>query len=185
MIQQLSQAELELLQSVRSFTDAQWVADALLFWSRTGDAGILWIAIAAVLLVFTRTRAAGFAMSAALLINVLVCNVWAKPFFARPRPCDISDRIAPLIECPSDFSFPSGHTSSSFAAAFALMFFFPRAGIVALAGAALMAFSRLFLFVHFPSDVVVGALLGLACGCAGAGFVRWIRNRRHVLQTPS
>lgn len=177
MLHELSQIELELLHAVRAFSDSQFIADALLLVSSLGDAGLVWIVIAAMLLIFPHTRRASVAMLTALFLNWLICNVWAKPFFARLRPCDITDRITPLIECPSDFSFPSGHTSSSFAAALALMVLFPRAGCIALAGATLMAFSRLYLFVHFPSDVIAGALLGLACGISGARFARRFMSR--------
>jgi undecaprenyl-diphosphatase len=90
--------------------------------------------------------------------------VLAKPLIGRVRPCDVNTAVQLLIARPADFSFPSGHSASSFAAVFALYFRGARLWKPALALAVLIAFSRLYLYVHYPSDVLAGILIGAAIG---------------------
>lgn len=108
-------------------------------------------------------------MAVSLGLEALCCNVILKPFVARIRPCDINLSVELFIPHPKGFSFPSGHTGASFAAASALFFNRKRLGILALILAALIGFSRLYLYVHYPTDVLAGALLGIMFG--------WIGNR--------
>ena len=86
------------------------------------DGGALWIFLAVLFLIFPKTRRLGLAMAAALLADLLLCNLLLKPLVARPRPFDLDTTIALLIPKPTDYSFPSGHTAASFTAAFALVF---------------------------------------------------------------
>ena len=142
-----------------------------------GDAGIFWIAIAVVLLFIPKYRKVGLGMGAALILGLLVCNVTLKPLIARPRPYDyqlehFGVTIKLLIEAPHDFSFPSGHTIASFEAATVLMLHSKKAGIPALILAALIAFSRLYLYVHYPTDVLTSVVLGIAFGFLGNWLVR-------------
>ena len=137
-----------------------------------GDAGIFWIACAAVMLIFPKTRKTGLAMGVALVMGLLVCNICLKPLVARMRPLvyevDILGKSAAellhsgqlLVGKPSDFSFPSGHTIASFEAAGVLMLNNKKLGIPALVLAILIAFSRMYLFVHYPADVLVSVVLG-------------------------
>ncbi len=137
-----------------------------------GDAGIFWIACAAVMLIFPKTRKTGLAMGVALVMGLLVCNICLKPLVARMRPLvyevDILGNSAAellhsgqlLVGKPSDFSFPSGHTIASFEAAGVLMLNNKKLGIPALVLAILIAFSRMYLFVHYPTDVLVSVVLG-------------------------
>lgn len=131
-----------------------------------GDAGIFWIAWAVVLLFIPKYRKTGLAMGAALLIGLLVCNLTLKPLVARPRPYDylaehFGQTIVLLVETPHDYSFPSGHTLASFEAATVLMIHDKRLGIPAMALAVAIAFSRLYLFVHYPTDVIFSVFLGI------------------------
>lgn len=103
-------------------------------------------------------------MLLALLINFIICNLSLKPLVARIRPYEYVSDIKLLVNKLSDFSFPSGHSSSSFAAAFALCLNNKKWGKVCLIIAGLIAFSRLYLFVHFPSDVLAGIILGIFSG---------------------
>lgn len=144
--------------------------------TRLGDGGILWICCSLLLLIFPKTRKAGAAMAVSLGLEALCCNVLLKPFAARIRPCDVNPAMQLLIPHPEGFSFPSGHTGASFAAASALHFGGSRFGIPAFALAALIGFSRLYLYVHYPSDVLAGALLGIMLGWLGNILVYW---RRH------
>lgn len=142
----------------------------MLFVSSLGNFGAIWIALAALLLIIERYRQSGLAVSIALLIDFVAVNLIIKPLVGRERPCDVTVTEDMLLACLSDHSFPSGHTAAAFAAAFALFLCHKRAGSAALILAVLMGFSRLYLFVHFPSDVIAGALLGLSFGFIGYKF---------------
>lgn len=130
-----------------------------------GDGGILWIALAVILLCLPKHRRTGFAMGAALLMGLLVCNLWLKPMIGRLRPFDYQlqcyDRVIPLlIKAPADPSFPSGHTIASFEASTVLLLHRKKWGIPAMLLAILIGFSRLYLYVHYPTDVIASVVLG-------------------------
>ena len=142
-----------------------------------GDAGIFWIAIAVILLFFRKTRKIGLSMGAALLLGVVVCNLIMKPAFARIRPFDyqlehFGKTIKLLVATPHDFSFPSGHTIASFEAATAIAIHNKKWGIPALVLACLIAFSRLYLYVHYPTDVIVSVVLGIGFAFLGSWIVK-------------
>ncbi len=152
-----------------------------------GDGGIFWIAVAVVMLIFKKTRKAGLSMGAALLMGLVVCNLIMKPGFARIRPYDyqlavFGREIPLLIEAQHDFSFPSGHTIASFEGATALFLYNKKLGIPALVLACLIAFSRLYLYVHYPTDVLTSIVLGVAFGILGTLLVNkvWqlVENRK-------
>ena len=121
-------------------------------------------------------------MLLALLFSLLVGNLTLKPLVARPRPCWRNPEIPLLVANPTDYSFPSGHALSSFAAATAIFMGNRRAGIAALAGAFLMACTRLYFYVHYPTDVlagmIIGAVLGVIAGIVAAQLKkRWEASR--------
>lgn len=149
----------------------------MLFVSSLGNFGAIWIALATLLLIIEKYRHSGLAVSIALLIDFVAVNLIIKPLVGRERPCDVTVPEDMLLACLSDHSFPSGHTAAAFAAAFALFLCHKRAGSAALILAVLMGFSRLYLFVHFPSDVIAGALLGLSFGFIGYRFA-FRRNKK-------
>ena len=131
-----------------------------------GDAGIFWIACALILMLIPKTRKAGFSMGLTLLMGLVLCNLTLKPLVGRIRPYDYqweyySRTIELLIEAEHDFSFPSGHTIASFEAAFALLLGNKKLGIPAMILAVLIAFSRLYLYVHYPTDVIASVILGI------------------------
>lgn len=129
-----------------------------------GDAGIVWI-IAALAMMFTKKlRRTGVIMAIGLVVGVLIGNLLLKNLMARERPCWLDESVLMLVKVPKDFSFPSGHTLASVISATVLVFADRRFAFAAIPLAVLIAFSRLYLFVHFPSDVFCGALLGLAVG---------------------
>ena len=148
--------------------------------TKLGDAGIFWILIAVALLIFPKTRKIGLSMGAALLIGLVVCNLTLKPLLARIRPYDYQricygKMIILLVETPHDFSFPSGHTLASFEAAIALTVYNRKWGIPALVLATIIAFSRLYLYVHYPTDVLFSLLISvgiafLACFLVKKGY---------------
>lgn len=126
-----------------------------------GDAGFIWIVLALILICFKKTRKAGMSMGIALVLGLIIGNLTLKPLVARVRPYDFDTSIMLLIPKESDLSFPSGHTLASFEGAFALFLRHRRAGIFAIVLAFMIAFSRLYLMVHYPSDVICGMVLGV------------------------
>ena len=130
-----------------------------------GDGGITWILLAGILLCLPKYRKTGLAMGIALALGLVVCNLVLKPAVGRIRPFAYQlhhfNRVIPLlISAPTDASFPSGHTIASFEAATVLLLRNKKWGSVALVIASLIAFSRLYLYVHYPSDVISSILLG-------------------------
>lgn len=158
--------ELSLLDLLQEHLRNAFLDAAVPVFTKLGDYGILWILLAVGLLAFPKTRRIGLAVSCALLLEVLCCNLLLKPLVARPRPYTYRD-LQLLIPPLKDYSFPSGHTAASFAAASALFFRKSRLWIPALTLSVLLGFTRLYLYVHFPSDVLVGALLGTLAGFTG------------------
>ena len=137
-----------------------------------GDAGIFWIAVSAVLLCLPKYRKAGLGMGIALLMGVVLCNIILKPLIGRIRPYDyqlehFGKTIELLVATPHDFSFPSGHTIASFEAAVALTVRHKKLGAAALVLAVLIAFSRMYLYVHYPTDVLASVVLGSALAFLG------------------
>ena len=153
----------------------------LAFITSLGNAGIIWIVLAVVLLILPKTRKTGIIVAAALLMDLVLCNLILKNLVARVRPYDVNTAIAILIKKPLDFSFPSGHTAASFAAMTALFLAkMKNAWIAALVLAVLIAFSRLYFYVHYPTDVLGGAVVGILSGIIGYAIVEKIDKRRRT-----
>ena len=155
-----------------------------------GDGGVFWIGIAVLLLFFAKYRKTGFSMGMALVLGLVVCNITLKPLVARIRPYDFQlqefgREISLLISAQHDFSFPSGHTIASFEACTVLLLHDKRMGIPATVLAILIAFSRLYLYVHYPTDVLVSLVLGIAFGLLGNFLVnliykKWVYNGKYA-----
>ena len=153
----------------------------LAFITSLGNAGIIWIVLAVVLLILPKTRKTGIIVAAALLMDLILCNLILKNLVARVRPYDVNTAIAILIKKPLDFSFPSGHTAASFAAMTALFLAkMKKAWIAALVLAVLIAFSRLYFYVHYATDVLGGAVVGILSGIIGYTIVEKIDKCRKV-----
>lgn len=151
--------------------------------SRLGDAGFIWILLAVILLLIPKTRKIGMLVSVALILDVITCNLILKPLVARTRPYDVNTAIELLIAAPKDFSFPSGHTAASFAAVSALWFAKEKKfWIPALVLAVLIAFSRMYFYVHYPTDVLGGALLGILCGWMADKLLAWGKKEKNHVQ---
>ena len=136
--------------------------------TRLGDAGIIWIILTVLLLIIPKTRKTGVIMMAALLVDVLLCNVLIKNLVARTRPFDVNTAVQLLVAKPQDYSFPSGHTAASFASVTALYLAGEKKlWKIALVLAVLIAFSRLYLYVHYPTDVLGGIITGAIAGYIG------------------
>ena len=137
-----------------------------------GENGILWVILGIFLCFFKKTRPMGLSILIALLVGLVVCNLTLKPLVARIRPYVANGFEGLLISPLSDYSFPSGHTFASFEMAVCVYAFNKKYGIFALIIASLIGFSRLYLYVHYPTDVLVGVVLGSIIACASSYFVK-------------
>ena len=142
-----------------------------------GDGGIFWIAISVILMITKKHRKTGLGMAFALLMGLLVCNIILKPGVARIRPYDFqmqyfAKEITLIAGGMHDFSFPSGHTIASFEACTVLMLGNKKFGIPATILAILVAFSRLYLYLHYPTDVLASIVLGTLFGILGYALAK-------------
>ena len=142
-----------------------------------GDGGAFWIACAVVMILLKKYRKAGCSAGLALIFGLLICNIFLKPTVERIRPYDFQEQmgimINLLIEKEHSFSFPSGHTIASFEAATAILLRHRKLGTAAMILAILIAFSRMYLYVHYPTDVIVSVFLGIGL----ALLASWIVNK--------
>ena len=132
------------------------------FYTSLGEDGIIWIALGLILLIPKKYRKTGIMVLAALLVMLVVNNIVLKNLIARPRPCWTYPEMVQLVHNPSSYSFPSGHTTSAFAVAFTVFSQHKKLGKVIIVMAAIMAFTRLYVFVHFPTDIYGGILVAAA-----------------------
>lgn len=143
-----------------------WLDPLISLYTNLGEAGVLWILLSILLILFPRTRKAGVMTLVAMALCFLANDLVLKPLVQRPRPFLSVEGLIPLIEPPGSFSFPSGHSCSSFAAMGTLLQMLkgPRARwgkVLVVLLAVAMALSRLYVGVHYPTDVVIGSLVGL------------------------
>ena len=149
------------------------------FFSKLGNAGAIWLLLTVILLCVPNKRKAGIFLAGALLVDVVLCNGILKHLFARVRPCDINTAVSLLVPRPLDYSFPSGHTAASFASVTALFLAGEKKlWKPALILAMLIAFSRMYLYVHYPTDILGGIAVGVLSGYAGSKLADLIRMFR-------
>ena len=156
--------ELQILHAIQGIHQ-EWLTEILRFFTTIGESGLVWIVIAIVLTCIPKTRKCGLTMIIAMAITYLVGNLFLKNVIARSRPCAVDTSVTLKIPFPSEYSFPSGHTCAAFAFAGAMCRGLERrwAKAAAVAAAVLMGFSRLYVGLHFPSDVLAGMCVGLLC----------------------
>lgn len=140
----------------------------MVFITRLGNGGVIWIVLAAVLLLIPKTRWNGMLLAAAMLANVVLCNLILKNLVRRPRPYADNPAVQLLVAELRDYSFPSGHTAIAFAVVTALFLAGrKKMWIPSLVLALLIAFSRMYLYVHFPTDILGGMVTGICAGAIG------------------
>lgn len=183
VLQQLDEA---ILRWIGTHLRLDWLNGPVMLYSTLGNAGILFIVLTLVLLCIRMTRKTGLAAAGGLLVDLLVVNVTIKPLVSRARPWVVMEGFQTLLTSSDPNSFPSGHTCAAFAFAAAVCVAAPKKWMKAAAviAAVLMGCSRLYVGVHFPSDVLAGAVIGTLCGLAGAWLagklLEGFRNRRAV-----
>ena len=161
-----------ILDFIQNYLRCGFLDSLFVFITKLGDMGLIWILITLVFLATDKYRKAGSAMAIGLFICLILGNEVLKEVFARPRPFQASE-FSLIIAPPSGYSFPSGHTMSSFAAATSMGLSHKRLSKWGYILAGLIAFSRMYLYVHFPSDIIAGALLGVGI----AFLARYITNK--------
>lgn len=174
--------ELRFLDSLHAALSCTFMDGLSVLASTLGNGGIVWILACVLLLLFPRTRRIGVAVALALVIEALSCAA-LKMMVARPRPFMIDRDIELLIPAPSDYSFPSGHTGASFAAAYAMRDGGWKLSLPAFLLTSMIAFFRMYLMVHYPSDIIAGIVLGIFCGQLGtmlSGRIcrNWMKRER-------
>lgn len=175
--------EFAILDWIQANLRGPWLDRIVPVFSVLWDWGVPWFLLTAVLLCYKPTRKAGWCVLGAIGLELLAVSLGLKPLFDRLRPCDINLAVDQLVPRPRSASFPSGHSAQAFAVSGALYYcrskwFGPVVGI-----SVLLALSRLYLYVHFPTDVAVGILIGWLCGwCAVAFCRRWEAQAKQKLQ---
>lgn len=148
------------------------------FWGN----GIWGLLLAGILIIKKETRLTGLTMLISLVLCAIFVNLTLKPFLARPRPF-MAHEIDLLIPKPTDFSFPSGHSSTVFAFAWAYFITrkdFFRWGLIIFA--LLVSFSRLYLFAHYPTDVLAGIMIGIIFAYLSKWLVYALKDNPSMLK---
>lgn len=182
IMEQLSLLELKVLDFIQENFQCRFLDVFFSTVTKLADSGIFWILLAVIFLFFKKTRKTGLMMGVALLCGLIVGNLTLKPLIGRIRPYDLNPGVSLLIDKLHDFSFPSGHTLSSFEGATVLLIRDKRFGIPAMILAAIIALSRLYLYVHYPTDVLAGAVLGITFGILAVSIVNAIDKKRKELK---
>jgi undecaprenyl-diphosphatase len=173
----MNELELSILDALTEAISHPILDTVMISLSWLGGSGRIWIAIAVLLLCFRTYRKAGITLSTALIVDLVMINGILKPLFGRVRPFVLNPEISLLVAAPPDGGFPSGHTAASFAAATVLYHFNKTWGVAAYILALLIGFSRLYLYVHFPSDIIAGAVAGILIGVLAVWLVKTIEAK--------
>lgn len=142
-----------------------------------GNGAVIWMLIGIAFLINKKYRRYGLMIIVALMLCFIIGNLSLKPLVARVRPFDavpLLDEL--LIKPPTDFSFPSGHTMCSFASGVVIFYMNRRIGIFALIISCVIGFSRLYLYVHYPSDVFLGMIIGILLGSLSIIIIKKIKG---------
>ena len=169
----IQQFDLQILEWIRIHLQNGILDPLMVFFNYLGSA-VTWIIFCILLLLIPKTRKDGLVATCGLLSGVLLANVILKNLIRRPRPCWLRPDIPLLVPSPSDYSFPSGHVMASTIFAVIMIRKHPKLASILIPANLLMVFSRMYLYVHFPSDVlfslVTGTILGLLTCLAESKF---------------
>lgn len=168
----LYKVDFAILDWIQEYLQCSFLDTIMPAISFLGNKGWIWILIAIIMLFPKKTRSTGLTMGGGMLTGLLVGNGILKNLVQRERPCWIVEDFELLIDNPTDYSFPSGHALSSFIAATVIYRYNRKWGAAAYVLASLISFSRLYLYVHFPSDILISILLGILIGDLAA----WVKQ---------
>ncbi|MCT4509619.1 MAG: phosphatase PAP2 family protein [Tepidibacter sp.] len=163
MFETILNIDLEILNYIQSSIGNTAIDKLMVFMTMLGNKGIIWIAISLFLIINKKTRKVGIMAITVFIITGILGEGLIKPLVKRARPFVNYPSFNLIIKAPLTYSFPSGHTALSFAVASILLKEFKKYGVIFLILAILIAFSRVYLFVHYPSDVIVGIIMGVMC----------------------
>ena len=179
MLEQLLHIDGQILLWIQEYLRFPALTSVMKDITNLGNAGILWILITIVLLLDKKTRNVGYMSALALIGSLIVDNILLKNLVARTRPFDVNTAVQLLVAKPRDYSFPSGHTAASFASVTALYLVGEKKmWKAALVLAVLIALSRLYLYVHYPTDIIGGVVFGSLSGYLGYKIVEWIQKKK-------
>ncbi len=149
--------------------------------SMLGALGIIWIVFTIIALITKKYRRLGTKLSFTMILSLIVCNCILKPVVSRIRPYDLNSTIQLMVAPEIDTSFPSGHTFFAFSTATVCFMYNKRLGVIMYLFAVLMAFSRLYLYVHFPTDVLFGAIFGIITGIIAGKLENYVFGKELIL----
>lgn len=173
----MNEFEIKILDFIRERFACPFLDAVMPLITSLANGGIIWIITAVLLLIFKKSRKTGFSVALALITGLIIGNLILKNLVGRIRPYEFNEGVEILVARLSDYSFPSGHTLASFEAATVLLIRDKRLGIPALVLAVAIAFSRLYLYVHYPTDVLAGIILGVLIGIFACKTVDKLENR--------
>ena len=163
---------------IQEYIRNDFLTPFFVFITKLGDVGMIWIVLTLILMCNKKTRKTCVISAVALLLSLLFCNVLLKNLVQRVRPYEVIDTLTILVERQKDFSFPSGHTSASFAAGIVFLKNLPRKfGVPAVILACLISFSRLYIGVHYPTDVICSIVFGVVLAFLSEQLCRKILRR--------
>lgn len=165
MLKKIQYYDQKIAFSMSQFYCHHILNEIMKFISSCGDFGMSWLIVILITNIYEPTRHMSIDMLIALISATLIGQITIKSIVRRKRPCHTYTQVPMLVSVPNDLSFPSGHTTSSFACSTVMFIFNPILGLIGYIYASLTAISRIYLFVHYPSDVICGMLLGISIGC--------------------
>ena len=177
MLNIIQQFDSNILYFIHDIAQCDFLDKAMPFITSLGNGGAFWIAVALLLLLRRSTRKTGIVVALSMLLCYLGGNIWLKNFIARPRPYTVDPSIMLLVSPSSEpFSFPSGHTMNAFSAAFALMLRKENYWRTAIFLAELIAFSRIYLMMHYPLDIIGGVAVAYVAAWTVNCCVTYLEN---------
>lgn len=152
-----------ILHAIRKYLKNKYLDRLMPIVTLMGNAGIIWIIVAIILILDKPYKAIGGIVLLTLIVSTVIGEGIVKHIVRRVRPCNDKNNTDLLISRPISYSFPSGHTNSSFAVAWVLSMYFSQYKIIFITMALLISLSRLYLYVHYPTDVIGGVIIGILC----------------------
>jgi len=169
-----------ILDFIQEYMTSPVMDKIMVFITTLGNGGAIWITTAILMLCSKKYRKTGFMLALGLIGSLVIGNLILKPSVARLRPFQLREGISLLIDAPHDYSFPSGHTLASFISCTILLIKEKKIGIISLMLAILIAFSRLYLYVHFPTDILGGIAFGIAIGFISVKTIQHIYLKKDI-----